>query len=81
MSPRRPLNRYLDELISFGGEACTRAEAIAQMRSEGTPERLIDRWLQGQEVMARIQRRRAAITTRVFVARHDQDCEVGSGAS
>ena len=60
-------NRYLDELISFGGEPWTRAEVIAHMRAQGTPQPLIDRWLQGQELMARLQRQQAALGTRQCV--------------
>jgi hypothetical protein len=71
----RPFNRYLDELIDFGGEPYTRAEVIATMRAEATPERLIDRWLQGQELMARLQRRRNPITTTVYV--HQKPAEAG----
>jgi hypothetical protein len=71
----RPFNRYLDELIDFGGEPYTRAEVIAIMRAEGTPERLIDRWLQGQELMARLQRRRNPITTTVYV--HQKPAQPG----
>jgi len=59
----RPFNRYLDELIEFGGEPYTRGAVIATMRAEGTPERLIDCWLQGQELMARLHRRRTPISS------------------
>lgn len=46
-------NKYLDELISYGGQPYTRAEVIADMQRSGTPQPLIDRWLQGQEHAAR----------------------------
>ena len=49
---RRP-NKYLDELISYGGQPFTRAEVIADMQRDGTPQLLIDRWLQSQEHAAR----------------------------
>lgn len=44
-----PLNRYLDELIDYGGEPYTRAEAILDMQPNTTPQPCIDRWLQGHE--------------------------------
>ena len=61
-------NRYLDELISCGGEAQTRAEIIAEMQAEGTPQPLIDRWLQGQELAAKLRARRAGLSARVFLS-------------
>ena len=65
--PSPYLDRYLNELIDYGGEPYTRGEVIAEMQAEGIPQPMIDRWLQGQELMAQIQRRRSAIQTRVFV--------------
>ena len=52
-------NKYLSELISYGGELFTRAEVIADMQRIGLDQPSIDRWLQGQELMDRIERRRA----------------------
>ncbi len=67
-SPRMsPTDRYLNELLDFGGEAATRAEIIADMQRQGTPQGLIDRWLQGQEFAAQLARRRAQVTTRVVL--------------
>ena len=51
-------NKYLDELIDYGGIPTTRAEVIADMQSTGTPQSLIDRWLQGQEHAARLHDQR-----------------------
>jgi hypothetical protein len=51
-------NKYLDELISYGGEPTTRAEVIADMQRMGTPQPCIDRWLQGQELAARLRAQR-----------------------
>jgi len=51
-------NKYLGELISYGGEPYTRAEAIADMQRIGMDQPSIDRWLQGQELMDRIERHR-----------------------
>jgi hypothetical protein len=49
--------RYLDEIIDYGGEACTRADAILDMQSLGMTQPEIDRWLQGHELGRRIRRR------------------------
>jgi hypothetical protein len=54
-------NKYLDELISYGGEPYTRAEAIADMQRIGMDQLSIDRWLQGQELMNRIESCRRTI--------------------
>jgi hypothetical protein len=63
----RTLDRYLDELISYGGEPYTRAEVIADMQQSGTPQSCIDRWLQGYEHTQRLHDRKAHLTTRVFL--------------
>jgi len=63
----RPLNRYLDELISYGGQPFTRAEIIADMQRSGTPQPCIDRWLQGYEHTQRRREARAQITTRILL--------------
>ncbi len=61
------LDRYLNELIDFGGIPHTRGEAIAIMQAEGHPQPLIDRWLQGQEFAAQRRARRQTVSTRVFL--------------
>ncbi len=60
-------NKYLDELISYGGQPFTRAEVIADMQRSGTPQPLIDRWLQGQEHAARRRAQRDPLTLRIFL--------------
>ncbi len=37
MKSLSPVDRYLNELLDFGGEPCTRAEIIADMQCQGTP--------------------------------------------
>ena len=64
-------SRYLDELISYGGQPFTRAEVIADMQRSGTPHFCIDRWLQGYELAQRRRETRAQITTRIFL--HSQE--------
>jgi hypothetical protein len=64
----RVLDRYLDELISYGAEPYTRAEVIADMQQSGTPQPCIDRWLQGYEHTQRLRERKARLITRVFLA-------------
>ena len=59
---RRP-KKYLDELISYGGQPFTRAEVIADMQRDGTPQLLIDRWLQSQEHAARRHAQRESPNT------------------
>jgi hypothetical protein len=54
----RFVSRYLDEIIDYGGTFCTRAEAILDMQGKGIEQQYIDRWLQGNEMAARIRRRR-----------------------
>jgi hypothetical protein len=54
----RSLDRYLNELIDYGGLPATRAEVILDMQRAGHPQPLIDRWLQGQEFAARRDARR-----------------------
>jgi hypothetical protein len=72
--PARPnstrfVSRYLDELIDYGGEPHTRGEAILDMQRSGLPQPCIDRWLQGQELAARIRRRHARVTLKPVVPR------------
>ena len=59
-------NKYLDEVISYGGQPTTCAEVIADMQRTGTPQPLIDRWLQGQEHAARSRAKREPVTLRLF---------------
>jgi hypothetical protein len=50
------MEKYLGEVISFGGVWMPRGEVIATMQREGQDPRCIDRWLQGQEFMAELTR-------------------------
>jgi hypothetical protein len=49
------VDRYLGEIINYGGEFMSRGEAIADMQRIGMEPRCIDRWLQGNELMARLR--------------------------
>jgi len=53
----RFVSRYFDEVIDYGGEAATRAEAILDMQSIGLTQPEIDRWLQGYEFGRRLRER------------------------
>lgn len=64
----RYIDRYLNEMIEYGGYLMTRGEVIADMQSTGTPQGCIDRWLQGQELAARIRARHERLTTQVILA-------------
>jgi hypothetical protein len=57
-------NKYLNEIISYGGEPSTRTEAILHMQSIGATQPMIDRWLQGNDLA---QRPCDALTTRSFL--------------
>ena len=59
----RPIHRYLNELIDYGGIPNTRAEVIVDMQQRGIDQPCIDRWLQGNELAQRIRERRTPITT------------------
>jgi len=48
-------NRYLSEVIDYGGILCTRPEAILDMQSMGLTQVDIDRWLQGYELGCRLR--------------------------
>ncbi len=61
----RPIDRYLNELIDYGGEPYTRAEVILDMQQRGIDQPCIDRWLQGYEHAQRRRERHANISTRV----------------
>lgn len=54
---RSLIGRYATETIELGGVPMPRYEAIRQMRLDGIPDRLIDRWLQGADLAT--ERRRA----------------------
>lgn len=43
------VDRYFEERLDYGGELWTRSDIIRDLRRLGTPERCIDRWLQGAE--------------------------------
>jgi hypothetical protein len=59
--------RYLDELIDYGGEPRTRAEAILHMQSIGATQGMIDRWLQGYEHTQRLSARRKHLTVTLYI--------------
>jgi hypothetical protein len=61
--PMKPC-KYLDELIDYGGEPHTRAEAILDMQCSNT---CIDRWLQGYEHAQRRRERNQRITTKLYL--------------
>lgn len=63
----KPASGYLNELIDYGGEPCTRAEAIIDMRRIGASKAMIDRWLQGYEWTQRLRERQERIHVRVIV--------------
>ena len=63
----RYLDRYLNELIDFGGELMTRADVIREMQSEGTDRACIDRWLQGYELGQRLRARREGLEVRLVL--------------
>ena len=48
-APKTFVDRYFEERLEYGGELWTRAEIVHDLRRVGTPERCIDRWLQGAE--------------------------------
>jgi hypothetical protein len=51
----RYIDKYLNEMIEYGGCACTRHEAILDMQQIGLTQPEIDRWLQGQELAQRLR--------------------------
>jgi hypothetical protein len=63
--------KYLDELIDYGGEPYTRAEAILDMQRSNTPQPCIDRWLQGYEHAQRLRERRQRITLKLYLTPTD----------
>ena len=44
------VQRYMSEIIDYGGFAMTRAEVIRDMQQMGLPQPSIDRWFQGYEL-------------------------------
>jgi hypothetical protein len=60
MPKKNLVDRYLSEVISYGGNPYTRGAVIAEMQSEGVDQACIDRWLQGQELAARLESARQA---------------------
>jgi len=68
LTPVRALNKYLDEIIDYGGYPHTRAEVIADMQQSGTPQPCIDRWLQGQEHAQRLRERKAPLAALIYLA-------------
>jgi hypothetical protein len=63
----RLIDRYLNELIDYGGEPHTRAEVILDMQQRGIDQPCIDRWLQGNEHAQRRRERRTRINTRLYL--------------
>ena len=63
----RFVDRYLNEIIDYGGEPFTRAEATLDMQSIGMDQPCIDRWLQGYEHGQRLRERRERVTVKLFV--------------
>ena len=61
------IDRYLNEIIDYGGIPCTRAEAILHMQSIGMDQPCIDRWLQGQELAQRIRQRCERISFKIYL--------------
>jgi hypothetical protein len=63
-NPRRFISDYLNEVISYGGEPFTRADAIRDMQNMGMSQVHIDRWLQGYELGERLRagRNQTALT-------------------
>jgi len=61
------IDRYLNEIIDYGGIPCTHAEAILHMQSIGMDQPCIDRWLQGQELAQRIRQRRERISFKIYL--------------
>ena len=59
------VDRYLNEIIDYGGLPCTRAEAILDMQQMGLTQPMIDRWLQGNELAQRIRERRDRLSVRL----------------
>jgi hypothetical protein len=65
----RFINQYLGEIIDYGGEPYTRAEAILHMQSIGIEQPCIDRWLQGNELAQRLHERRQHIILKLYLER------------
>jgi hypothetical protein len=62
-----PVDKYLDEIIDYGGEPYTRVEAILDMQRMGATQGMIDRWPQGYEHAQRLRELRAQITSRLYL--------------
>ncbi len=54
---RKPtlVDRYMSEIISYGGELYKRADVIRDMRTNGATQGMIDRWFQGYELGQRLR--------------------------
>ena len=57
--PRRGglVQRYLDELVEYGGEMWRRGDVILDLKQSGLDDRCVDRYLQGMELRKVIQER------------------------
>ena len=57
--PRRKtfVDRYLDELVEYGGEMWRRIDVIRDLKRCGLDDRCIDRYLQGMELRQELDRR------------------------
>jgi hypothetical protein len=58
--PRRGVDAYMNEMVSYGGLNMPRYEMIRDLQSQGLTQPQIDRYLQGHELGARIQREKQA---------------------
>lgn len=57
------VDRYMNEIIDYGGELMTRANVIRDMQEMGVRPSGIDRWFQGYELMQRIRARQESEAT------------------
>ncbi len=64
---RRFIDKYLNEIIDYGGEPYTRAEVILDMQARGIDQPCIDRWLQGYEHAQSRRERHQALTVRLYL--------------
>jgi hypothetical protein len=61
-------NRYLDEVILYGDESYTRAEAILGMQRLGVTRGMIDRSLQGYEHAQHLRERSQRVTFKPYLS-------------
>lgn len=63
----RFIDKYLNEVLDYGGEPHTRAEIIIDMQSQGIDQPCIDRWLQGYEHAQRRRERTDPFTVKLYL--------------